>query len=124
MDCQVFISDLEPVRLPESSHGLQTEKRIVLHPPAALFAQPTREGVQNRIDIRGHMQPPPPCVVARIDDAGQLFWSEHALQPVHKLGATGTASEDSNHAAIRARPSGLVAALNFEASSPPFAATP
>ena len=63
---------------PSCRHGLQAKKRVALHAPAALRAELAREHVGDRIDVGRDVQPPPPHVVARINNDRQLFRAERS----------------------------------------------
>src|SRR4029077_16273712 len=119
------VASVEPDRFSQLSHGLQAEKGVSLHAPAAFFAEHAREYVGNRIQIGRNVQSPPLEIVPGINDDGEFLGGNHLPKTVYEFGASSSAGKHNNHAAValQAWPSRSAAALTFSARSPGPAVT-
>src|SRR6202035_415679 len=107
MHGEVAVSSVEPRRLAELPHGLQAEKSIAFHAPAAFAAERAGEHVGDGIDIRRNVESPPEQVVPGVDDQSDFFRRNDLPQSIDEFGAARAAGEYTNHAALfsLARPS-------------------
>src|ERR1700756_735599 len=114
---------MEPCGLAQLPHGLQAEEGVALHAPSALAAQHAGEDVGNRIDIGRDVESPPEQIVTGVDHQRDFFSRHDLAQAIDKFCAAGAATEDADHAALRARPSSPVAVLSFSESNPGLASS-
>src|SRR5581483_4572477 len=108
MHRQIAVARVEPRGLAELSHGLQAEKCVALHSPAALAAQHAREHVGDGVNVGRDVESPPQKIVAGVDDKGDFFCRHDLAKAIDELCAPCSAAEDTDHAALRARPSSAV----------------
>jgi hypothetical protein len=102
VSCKVAIANAEPVWLTQLLHGLQAMKGVTANAPTALRAQNSGEDVSDRIYVRRNVKSPPLVIVAGVDDNGEFLGRQNAAQSIHKLCAACAASENGDHAALRA----------------------
>ena len=100
MHGKVAVAGVKPRGLAELPHGLQAEKSIALHTPAALPAEQARESIGDGINVRGDVESPPEQVVASIDHQGDFFRWDRLPQTIDELGAARAAGKHTDHAAL------------------------
>ena len=119
MGRQVAVAELEPGRLAQLPHDLETFEGICFHAPTAFPAESSGKRVQDGIHVGRNVQAPPAQVVASVDDVSHLLRRNDLPQPLNKLRSASAAGENRNHAALRARPPGSAAWRRRSAIAPP-----
>ena len=76
---------------PQAAAALERVPRLPGPTPARSSSLQTRERVEDRVEIRGHVQTEHLDVVADVADHGQLAGREHGLEPARETRAADAA---------------------------------
>ena len=99
---QIAVANAEPRWTSHSPHYGETFKRLALDSPTPIRAQQSRQRISNGIHIGRNVESPPFEIVPRVHDNCQLARGQDLRQSLHQLCPAGSASQNDDHAALRA----------------------
>src|SRR5262249_15054223 len=90
---EIAVTEIEPCRLAEADHLAERATALIAQAPAATLVDEPGQGIADRVEVGGDVQPPDQRVVARVADDGEHARFNQRIQASQELGGAGATGE-------------------------------